>query len=468
MKRSKRIYILLGVLVVACGATYGVSRYEEHKEQIRNSDEIILELSGDSVKSLSWEYGTETLGFHWDENWIYDEDEAFPVDQEKVAELLEQFEALGAAFAIEDVEDYGQYGLDDPVCTIHLATQEESFEILLGDFSKMDQQRYVSIGNGNVYLVQNDPWDYFDRTLSDMIHHDATPSFNKVTGVQFTGAENYQIAYEEESKSTYCADDVYFTERDGRSKPLDTIRVKSYLRRISSLSLTDYVTYNVTEEELKAYGLDAPELTVMVDYIVEDEAGEEVSSTFVLYVGLDQNEKEAAEQAAENGEDSDETVTAYVRVGESQIVYQISGATFDNLMEVSYDSLRHLEVFTADFADIYQIDISLEDVNYSIVAEESEDGRKWYYQEEELQISGFQSALQKLDAESFTEEQPADKEEIKLTVYLNNENYPTVQIVLYRYDGSNCLAVLDGEPVSLVSRSDVVDLMEAVYAIVLN
>ena len=54
MKRSKKIYMLLGVLVVACIATFAVIRYEEHKEKIRRSDEIILEIPSDSVKSLSW------------------------------------------------------------------------------------------------------------------------------------------------------------------------------------------------------------------------------------------------------------------------------------------------------------------------------------------------------------------------------------------------------------------------------
>lgn len=37
-----------------------------------------------------------------------------------------------------------------------------------------------------------------------------------------------------------------------------------------------------------------------------------------------------------------------------------------------------------------------------------------------------------------------------------------------RYDGNECLAVVDGEPVSFVQRSDVVDLIEAVHGIVLN
>ena len=59
-------------------------------------------------------------------------------------------------------------------------------------------------------------------------------------------------------------------------------------------------------------------------------------------------------------------------------------------------------------------------------------------------------------------------EEISLVLHLNNENFPEVQIQLYRYDGTNCIAVVDGEPVSLVSRSLVVDLVEAVNSIVLN
>lgn len=169
MKRSKKLYILLGVLAVACIATFAVTQIEERKEQIKNSGETILELSGESVRSLSWEYNDESLSFRKDEVWLYGGDENFPVSADKMNELLEQFQPLSAAFVIENVADYGQYGLDDPICTINLSTAEQSYEIKLGDFSKMDSQRYVSIGDGNVYLVQNDPLDKFDAVLSDLI-----------------------------------------------------------------------------------------------------------------------------------------------------------------------------------------------------------------------------------------------------------------------------------------------------------
>ena len=59
-----------------------------------------------------------------------------------------------------DVTDYAQYGLDDPEAVLHLATEERSYDIKMGAFSKMDEQRYIDIGDGNVYLVGEDPIDY--------------------------------------------------------------------------------------------------------------------------------------------------------------------------------------------------------------------------------------------------------------------------------------------------------------------
>ena len=35
MKKSKRLFILLGVLLAACGATFAISRHEEEKENDR-------------------------------------------------------------------------------------------------------------------------------------------------------------------------------------------------------------------------------------------------------------------------------------------------------------------------------------------------------------------------------------------------------------------------------------------------
>ena len=60
------------------------------------------------------------------------------------------------------------------------------------------------------------------------------------------------------------------------------------------------------------------------------------------------------------------------------------------------------------------------------------------------------------------------KEEISLKVHFDNSNVSEVRLALYRYDGSSCLAQVDGETVALVDRSSVVALIEAVNSIVLK
>ena len=85
-----------------------------------------------------------------------------------------------------------------------------------------------------------------------------------------------------------------------------------------------------------------------------------------------------------------------------------------------------------------------------------------------MEIDNFKGAVTALKASDFEEEQPEGKEEISLTLYLENDNYPEIHLELYRYDGSSCIAVVDDEPVSHVDRSYVVDLIEAVHEIVLD
>lgn len=476
MSRSKKLSVLLGILLAACVITFGVSKYEERKEQIKNSDEIVMELDSEKVTALAWEYEDETLAFHKDETWFYDEDEAFPVSEEKINELLELFQSFGVSFIIEDVEDYDQYGLDDPICTINISTEEEDYEIQLGDYSTMDEERYVSIGDGNVYLVQNDPLDTYDLELKDMIQNDEVPDIDQVTEIQFAGSENYTAVYQEENKITYSDEDVYFVEKDGETLPLDTDNVDSYVYTISTLSLNDYVSYNATEEELESCGLDNPELSVTMQYTTQDEESEEEQTgTFVLHISRDPEEKAEAESSKDKEKssetDSDETeeeITAYARVGESQIIYKISGTEYETLIAASYNDLRHQDVIWAEFADVTQVDINLEDVDYMFTSEEDDDETIWYYQEEKVEIDDFRISLASLTASEFTDKQPEGKKEISLVVHLDNENIQQVKIELYRYDGSSCLAVVDGEPVALIDRSYVVNLIEAVNTIVLN
>jgi hypothetical protein len=307
--------------------------------------------------------------------------------------------------------------------------------------------------------------DAYNVDLSDLIDNDKTPSCDEVQEIAFQGTDNdYTLTYQENGGDSYREDDVYFTEQDGSSIPLDTTKVKTYLNTLSGLDLTNYVTYNATDTDLAAYGLDEPELTITMQYTSSEEATDETEDdgTFVLHISG--NMSDSTTDASSDSEESQD-ITAYARVGESKIVYQLTTTAYEALMAYTYNDLRHSEIIPAELKNIIQVDITLDGSDYTFTAGDDD---TWYYGEEELDSEDLTSALTALSAESFTEEEASDKEEISFTVHLNVAGNPTVQIALYRYDGSDCIATIDGEPIALVARSQVVDLIEAVNAIVLD
>ena len=469
-KKQITLCVLLAVFAAVSITAVLVSRHEEKVEQIKNSGEMILTIPIDTVTALSWTNEDGTFSFTKGAAWTYDGDFAFPVDEEKVNELLAQFEDFAAAFVINDVEDYAQYGLDEPICTISITAGEETYTVELGDFSKMDEQRYVSIGDGKAYLVSHDPLDEFDAVLRDMILDDTIPEFDTAKQIAFSGSENYVISYDEDSTSI-CADDVYFTD----GKPLDTDNVNEWLTALMGLDLTDYVSYNITNEELQTFGLDNPALTITIDYSSSGENGNETDSgTLVLHLAQNPEELAAYEEALANEEDELPDVTCYARVGDSQIVYQITQAEFDELTAVSYDTLRHQKLFTAEFDTVTSIDVALESEDYTFTYtppedEDDEDAEgTWTYDGAEFDVNDLRTALRSLTAVSFTDETPAGQEEISLIIHLDNEDFPTFTLTLWRYDGETCLACVDGEPTAFVSRSQTVDLVEAVRALTLG
>lgn len=496
MQKSKKLAAAGIVLAGVCVLTFAVSSYQQKSEEIKESGETILSIASGDVTSLSWSYDADTLksqttssssssssytassgsessistnledvsgkqefSFTKNNTWEYDEDANFPVSDEKIDDLLSVFENLGAAFEIDDVDDYSQYGLSDPVCTIKFGTDDNEYEIKIGDISKMDSQRYISIGDGRVYLAAADPMEKFACTLKNVIDSDTVPTFSTVSNIEFTGDEDYNIEYNSDSTESYNSSDVYYANTEDAVIPLDSSKVSSYLNTVSYMSLTDYVTYNASEDEIKKYGLDAPDLSISVDY---KSTQDNTSGTFAISIARN------PEQTDEITDDNVNDVKAYAMVDGSKIIYKISGTTYRSLMNASVDDLRHKELYTASTDDMTEITATVDGTDYTFTSKGSGDSKKWYYGEKEIDITKLTTALTALSASSFTTDTASDKEEISLTIKLDNDYKSEISITLYRYDGDNCLAYINNEPVAFVTRQLAVNLTEAVNSIVLS
>ena len=450
MNKQKKLLVMLAALVLVSAVTVVVVRREETKEKIKNTPATILERS--DISAVSWTYEENSYAFQKnDDTWVYPEDTAFPVDQEKMEELLAQFEDLGAAFTIEDVEDYGQYGLEKPSCTITLTQGEETRTLELGDYSKMDAQRYASLGDGNVYLLSHDPVEDFDIGLSDLIQQDQVPAFAEVEAITLSGDQTDE--FRKTQGQSLCQEDEYFRDSDGG--PLDTDLTENYLYTLENVSLTDYVTYKATEEDLKNCYLDTPAQTVTVTYQPEEE---EDTATFTLHLGKAPDESE------------EEVGQAYARVGDSPILYKISESQYEALTACGYDDLRHQHLFTGDFALAQELTVTLEGSTRVFTYEKREDNEEaaWYLGEEQVDLTDIQTALENLTAEAFTTEAPTGKEELSLTVTLDQEGENTLTLTFYRQDGTTVLAQANGKTLCTLPRAQVVTLTESFNAILLG
>ncbi len=454
MSKKKNIYVLLSILVVVVIATLIVSNISDKKEQIKTSGEVVLEINPSDVTKLSWTINNSTLSFTKEDSFVYDDDTNFPLDNTKIVDLLGIFKSFSSSFEIDDVSDYGQYGLDNPVCTINITTDSKTYTIKLGNISKMDEQRYVDIGDGKVYLAVSDPYDSYNVELSSLILNDEIPSMKEVTSISFKGSENYTI--DKKEGTSLCEDDTYFTS----DKPLDNDLVDSYISTIKNLDLYNCVTYNVSDEQLKEYGLDNPELTINLTYTSRE--GDE-NQALTLYVSSNVEELEEYNKASDEDKNVN-NITRYIRVGDSKIIYAITSSTYDALTSNSYNDLRHKEIFMGDFDSITSIDINLDNGDYTFTKEKD----TYKYDDEEIEITTLQNAITSLNDDSFTNDTTNNQKEVSITLNLDNENYPTYKMDFYRYDGSKCLVYVNDKPYAYVDRSAVVDIIEAINQIVLK
>ena len=449
MKKQKKLVLLLSALVLLGALTLVVVKREDTKEKISSTPETILQWG--EIDGVSWEYSGESYAFRKEDGaWTYPADPAFPVSEEKMDALLEQFAALGSAFTIEDVQDYGQYGLEKPMCTISLTQGEEEKTIALGDFSQMDQERYASLGDGKVYLLSHDPMEEFDTDLRGLIQNDTVPELDTLENLTVSGEKNDSFTRNEEGVSL-CDEDRYYRDSDGGA--LDTDLVASYLRALENLNLTDYVTYNATQEELEESLLDTPAQTITLTYTQE---GAAETQSFVLHLSKEPDKSE------------EETGQAYARVGDSPILYRISDSAYTALSACGYNDLRHQQVFYGDFSQAVELTVSMEDRNEVFTAETKDGEQEWYLGDEKVDLSQVETALENLTAQEFTTTAPQGKQELAVTVKLDREGENEISIGIYRQDGSQSLVQVDGKSLCYLPRAEAVALMEALNAILLG
>ena len=426
-----------------CAVIAIVSSVEKHIDKISTVSEDIVNIDADALTQISWTADSKMLTFvKGDDGWTQSGDDAFPVDQEKISNLLEHFAPLTASFVIEDVEGFGQYGLDDPAATATLTTADGDTTLQFGTYSTMDSKRYVTLGDGTVYLIDDDVTEELSTDHDDFMQTDAVPDYDTIDSIVATGETAFTASYLPDETHTYTDDyDYYAVDGDSYTALADS-KIKSFITKLKNLDYTDYLTYRASTADLSVYGMDAPTETFTVTYTKDKEQG-----NFALTFA--------------KGKDDG---NYYFRMGDSEIICKMDEDDYNDIVETTADTLRPDEALSLDWDSVTSVEFTLDDTTYTITHK----GDKYTLDGAEVDFDDIQSAVDGLDINTYNTETSNKKQEIAVTVHLDNKDYPTLTLCAYQYDGVNCLVALNNTTLGFAKRSLVVDLQEAVNAVVLG
>lgn len=454
MRRMKNLLILLAVLAALLGATELAHMWNpENVTAVEDTSLTVFTLDADSVTQLSWEYSEALTFVKNDGKWAYAEDAAFSLDESYIETILDTLTEVVSEKTIENAENLDQYGLEIPICSISV-TADEAYTLAIGEETSMGGQRYLSNGDGNVYLVDSEMIDAFAYGLYDLLEYEQIPEMETVTALNLTGsAQSYRIEYIENSDEVYSDSYVWFM--DGQT--LDTELTQALISSVAEVELTSCVDYNASD--LSEYGLDFPAATVTLEYAVI--TGTQISNeAFILHLG---------DQTAKG---------CYARIGSSKMVYLIDGTLLDTLLYTTASELLPDEILAMDWTEVTRMDITLGEITYTLCAgtqtitdDEGNEAEEtvWLLDDTQTDISEITALLDTMTFAGYAASAvPALDEEIRFVIHRDHAAFPEIEIAFYRYDSSACLTTLNGQSTVFTLRSDVVGLVEAVNTLVLD
>ena len=468
MKRTKKLLILLGVLIVVCAAAYAASKL--NPELNTGSDEAgssaVFTLDPDSVTALSFKY-TGSLSFERDGGtWYSNDDPDFPLDGTRIDRMVSAISSISAERTIDKPAALSEYGLSTPICQVTVDTGSGEQSVLsFGSEAELGGNRYMSTGDGKVYLVDKNIIDSFDCGLYDLVTKELLPDMSNI--VSFTvesGDSYYELDHIENSGLAYSDDYVWFYEDGDDYLTLDTALTNAFTGKITGLTWGECINYKANDDDLRTYGLAEPTAVVKVNYIESSEVAtnmtdsggntiydtQETEHTFKLEIGSYLDDK------------------CYARIAGSQMVYLIDGTICDNLLHATYESLQPDEVLDMDWDTVDSVDIDLSGDSVSFTRSENADGETvWLLDDEEKELQPILDRLNEmLPCDSGSEKEPDMSMLLRFTFHRNTDTFKTVVLEFYDYDSGNCLVSLDGSARLLVERSDLSALLESVRALI--
>ena len=516
-KKSVKLVIAVGVLVILSGAYVGVKTYvamQDAKEEENNEEETqeVVSIASEDIQSIKFILDKKETTFEKEgDSWVKSDENAFPVDQDKLDTLAGTFSSVTAQRTLKDVEDPSEYELDNPQNTITVTTTDgEATVIQVGMENDSTSQEYIDLNDDSstVYVVSNSVFQSFEGNLYDFAKSGTFPTVDSstVSKIAVDGNDSSYVVEKDENN-------FWNITSDGETEKADSAKATSLASSLSSLAYASYVNYNCSKSELAQYGLDKPYAEITVDYQEEapdEENTEDVKTadsaataddaaaddTIANEAALNETDMDSVNAGTDSKEDSEtENEQAmidkqlviqvgdqapdgnrYVRINDSNEIYTISEDSLDAFLDktnadfwdltVSYLSVNNLEKLSIDYSGTQY------DINVSRETSEDEDEENnsstttttlsYEMNGKELDSTSFTTFYNKLinmAAQKRLTDEFKTNNDPEMTAEFTDVDGNTMLVSYYSYDTNYYAAVKDDGKVYLVNKMTVKEML---------
>lgn len=260
-KKNKTLplIVLVGVLCGLVIAYLALSSANDKKEAeeaalaAQDTTIMLAEMDSSAITQLAYRYSDNdwiTLNQSGGV-WTWDDDAHYPLDQTTAASLGSAIASIGAIRTVDEGEA-ADYGLDEPICEIHVSYGEgTTYKYAIGDRNSFNDAYYFRDDDGSFYMIASGLLTYFQTELDDMIVLDTALSTTAEGDlVSFTLADG-------ENTATFTQTTTEVEDEDGNTTTTYDEDVTALYDLFCELNLKNYADYYADSTEMaESYGID--------------------------------------------------------------------------------------------------------------------------------------------------------------------------------------------------------------------
>ena len=277
MKKKKKLIGLLTALVVLIlltAAYFCLKNYNKEQEaesETEDTSVAVTSIEESDITGLTYILDKEKLEFKKENNsWYYTDDKNFPVDQDKVKTLLDNFKDIKAVRDLGQLENLDDYGLKEPSNTVTVISNNGVETVFyIGNENETTGDYYMYMNNPeHIYTVSSTFANAFNGKLYDLVVDSSFPSITSNTIIKAVVDQTDNQLTLESSRD----DSATWSVKDSKNKKKEADGTKSnqLLSNVTSLNFKDYIDYDC--KNLDQYGLKDPSAVITLDYTVTHEA----------------------------------------------------------------------------------------------------------------------------------------------------------------------------------------------------